>query len=239
MANWCCQLFGRFRTDEAGATRNKTRRRQSHAAIIAGLRADQRPNSEAPPDKRRRAVKPVVEEVGDAYLLRGIIAGDEAALERAYGRYAADVFASARRKLCNARLAEDVVQHIFIALWHHPERFDPARGTLRAYLLMLANSHSIDLIRSESARRHRETLDGMAVAETDDDPQALFFGAHEVDSLRRAIDLLSEREREAIELAFFQGYTYREVAVLLNQPEGTVKSRIRLGLNRLRSAMVE
>ncbi|MDP9069979.1 MAG: sigma-70 family RNA polymerase sigma factor [Actinomycetota bacterium] len=178
-------------------------------------------------------------EGADAHLLGGIAAGDEAALEQAYERYAAEIFASARRKLCNARLAEDVVQHVFIALWDHPERFDPARGSLRGYLLMLANCHSIDLIRSESARRHRETIDGMAVAETEDDPQALFLGAQEVDNLRRAIDLLSEREREAIELAFFQGYTYREVAILLDQPEGTVKSRIRLGLNRLRSALVE
>ncbi len=105
-----------------------------------------------------------------------------------YARYAADVFTATKRKLCNSRLAEDVVQHIFTALWDHPERFDPERGSLRAYLLMLASCHSIDLIRSETARRQRETID---------------------------------------------------VAILLDEPEGTVKSRIRLGLNRLRSAMAD
>jgi RNA polymerase sigma-70 factor (ECF subfamily) len=160
-------------------------------------------------------------------------------LERLYQRYASAVFRSARRKLCNARLAEDVVQNVFLVLWDHPGRFDAGRGSLRTYLLMLAHCHSIDIIRSESARRQRETIDGMAVVDDGHDPEALFLGTDEVDALRQAIDLLSDREREVIELAFFEGHTYRQVAVLLDEPEGTVKSRIRLGLNRLRSALVE
>ena len=156
-----------------------------------------------------------------------------------YARHAADVYGAAKRKLRNTRLAEDVVQHIFTALWDHPERFDATRGSLRGYLVMLASCHSIDLIRSETARRQRETVDAMAVAEVEHDPEAVFLGTYEVDTLRQAIDLLTEREREAIELAFFGGYTYREVAILLDEPEGTVKSRIRLGLNRLRAAMAD
>ena len=178
-------------------------------------------------------------EPSDALLLHDVLAGDEAALERLYRRFAPAVFRSARRKLCNARLAEDVVQHVFLLLWDHPERFDAGRGSLRSYLLMLAHCHSVDLIRSESARRHRETIDGMAVVDAGHDPEAALLGSHEIHALRRAIDMLSDREREAIELAFFEGYTYREVANLLDEPEGTVKSRIRLGLNRLRSALVD
>lgn len=204
-----------------------------------GLPTDQRRTRQAPATKRRPASTANVVESGDAQLLRGIVAGEEAALEQVYARYAADVFTAAKRKLCNSRLAEDVVQHIFTALWDHPERFDPGRGSLRAYLVMLANCHSIDLIKSENARRRRETIDGMAVAEVEHDPQAVVLGAHEIDTLRQAIDLLTDREREVIELAFFASHTYREVAILLDEPEGTVKSRIRLGLNRLRSAMAD
>ncbi len=173
----------------------------------------------------------------DTDLLRGIVERDEGALERVYDTYARAVYEAARRKLCNARLAEDVVQHVFIVLWNHPERFDPRRGPLRAYLLMLTHCHSVDLIRSETARRQRETVDGMTAHDAAVDPESALLGSHEVAALHEAFDVLTDPEREAIELAFFGGHTYREVAILLDEPEGTVKSRIRLGLGRLRSAM--
>ncbi len=173
----------------------------------------------------------------DPELLRGIVERDEGALERVYDSYARAVYETARRKLRNARLAEDVVQHVFIVLWDQPERFDPRRGPLRAYLLMLAHCHSVDLIRSETARRQRETIDGMTAHDAGVDPESALLGTHEVAALREAFDVLTDAEREAIELAFFGGHTYREVAIILDEPEGTVKSRIRLGLGRLRSAM--
>lgn len=174
----------------------------------------------------------------DTDLARGIVGRDEDALERVYGSYAQAVYEAARRKLCNARLAEDVVQHVFIALWNHPERFDPGRGSLRAYLLMLTHCHSVDVIRSETARRQRETVDGMTTAhDAAVDPESALLGTYEVAALHEAFDVLTDPEREAIELAFFGGHTYREVAILLDEAEGTVKSRIRLGLGRLRSAM--
>ncbi|MDQ4097848.1 MAG: sigma-70 family RNA polymerase sigma factor [Actinomycetota bacterium] len=174
---------------------------------------------------------------GDAELLQAVSSGDESALEAIYVRYSPAVYESAKRKLCNPTLAEDVVQQVFVALWRHPQRFNARRGSLRAYLLMLAHSHSVDLIRSESARRHREARDATSWAHDADDPETVLLRAQELDALRYAYEVLSEREWEAIELAFFGGYTYREVALILEEPEGTVKSRIRLGLSSLRSAL--
>ena len=213
------------------AVERRPPQRRQYGAAFGRARLPQR--GEAP------AVDVDVVEPSDARLLHGVLDGDEVSLERLYRRYAPDVFRLARRKLCNAKLAEEVVQHVFLLLWDNPDRFDAARGSLRSYLLMMAHCHSVDLIRSESARRQRETVDGMAVVDVGHDPEAALLGSHEVHALRRAIDLLSDREREAIELAFFEGHTYREVANLLDEPEGTVKSRIRLGLNRLRSALVD
>ncbi len=174
---------------------------------------------------------------GDAELLQAVSTGDESALEAIYVRYSPAVYESAKRKLCNATLAQDVVQQVFVALWRHPERFNARRGSLRAYLLMLAHSHSVDLIRSESARRQREARDATSWGLADEDPETVLLRAQELDALRYACEVLSGREWEAIELAFFGGYTYREVALILEEPEGTVKSRIRLGLSSLRSAL--
>ncbi len=174
---------------------------------------------------------------GDGELLEAVAGGDETALEAIYVRYSAAVYESARRKLCNPTLAQDVVQQVFVALWRHPRRFSPRRGSLRAYLLMLAHSHSVDLIRSESARRQREAREAGSWGPPAEDPEAALLRAQELDALRHACGVLNDREWEAIELAFFGGYTYREVAVILEEPEGTVKSRIRLGLSSLRSAL--
>jgi RNA polymerase sigma-70 factor (ECF subfamily) len=174
---------------------------------------------------------------GDAELLEAVSNGDESALEAIYVRYSPAVYESAKRKLRNATLAQDVVQQVFVALWRHPEHFNAKRGSLRAYLLMLAHSHSVDLIRSESARRHREARDATSWAPADDDPETVLLRAQELEALRCACEVLSDREWEAIELAFFGECTYREVALILEEPEGTVKSRIRLGLSSLRSAL--
>lgn len=174
---------------------------------------------------------------GDTGLLEAASRGDETALEVIYVRYAPAVYESAKRKLRNPTLAQDVVQQVFVALWRHPQRFNAVRGSLRAYLLMLAHSHSVDLIRSESARRQREARDTTSWAPPADDPEATVLRAQELDALRYACGVLNDREWEAIELAFFGGYTYREVALILEEPEGTVKSRIRLGLSSLRSAL--
>ncbi len=176
---------------------------------------------------------------GDAELLDRIGDGDEAALAHVYGLHAGPVFALARRILHDAHLAEDVVQDVFVRLWDRAKAFDARRGSLRTFLLVQARSRSLDLLRSEASRRSREGCEGRlaASAERRDEPEAVVGMKTDIVEMRRAIDVLCAEQRRTIELAYFGGYTCREVADLLGVPEGTVKSRIRLGLQRLRLVM--
>ena len=135
-------------------------------------------------------------------------------------------------------LAEEVVQDVFIRLWRNPERFDPARGPLRSFLLAQAHGKAVDIVRSENARRRREECDANVVktqSSVEDDVLDFVVG----EKVRGAVGSLCQTEREAISLAYFGGHSYVEVASLLGIPEGTAKSRIRSGLVRLRTALLD
>ena len=127
---------------------------------------------------------------------------------------------------------EDVVAEVFVSLWLFPEKFDPARGTLLAYLRLRARGRSIDIVRSEAARTRRETSEQPPLLDFDAD--AVLVGAESALAVRQALVQLPVTEREPIVLAYFSGLSYAEVAVHLAVPEGTVKGRIRSGLSRLR-----
>jgi len=175
----------------------------------------------------------------DATLARAVAAHDEAALAELYRRHAASCLGLARRVLADRTLAEEVVQEVFVRTWRDPSRFDPDRGSMRAFLLAQVHGRSVDLLRAESARRAREEREALRDAHVEIDLEREVMQLTEAEAVRRALATLSDGEREAIELAYFGGHTYREVAVLLEQPEGTVKSRIRAGLLRLRAALIE
>lgn len=128
------------------------------------------------------------------------------------------------------------MQEVFLRLWNDPTRFDPDRGALRSYLLTQAHGRSIDALRSGTARRAREGRDAVARSDVKNVEDAVIDLSTAV-SVKRAVDLLPDDERQAIDLAYFGGHSYREVAVLLSQPEGTIKSRIRSGLKRLREQL--
>lgn len=174
----------------------------------------------------------------DAVLVVAISRYRQEALAEAYRRHAGAVFALARRLLVDAALAEEIVQEVFLRIWNQPEKFDPERGSLRSYLLAQCHGRAVDLLRAETSRRLREERDARRTAEKGYDL------AHEVvdltvaERVKEALATLPDIEREAIALAYFGGHTYREVADLLAQPEGTVKSRIRSGLKRLRTELV-
>lgn len=174
-------------------------------------------------------------EVSDAGLVMAIGRYHQDALAEAYRRHAGAVFGLARRLLNDAALAEEIVQEVFLRLWNDPERFDPARGSLRSYLLAQCHGRSVDLLRSEVARRRREEKDLRRTAEGGYDLEREVWDLALADHVRDALAALPEGERDAIRLAYLGGHTYREVAVLLDEPEGTVKSRIRSGLKRLRA----
>lgn len=180
-----------------------------------------------------------VRDASDAILVVAIGRWSQEALAEAYRRHAGAVFALARRLLAERALAEEVVQEVFLRLWHHPDKFDPDRGSLRSYLLAQTHGRAVDLLRSEVSRRAREQRDATATAEAGYDLEHAVVDLAVAEEVRNAMGVLTTTEREAIELAYFGGHTYREVATLLDEPEGTVKSRIRSGLRRLRSALVD
>jgi RNA polymerase sigma-70 factor (ECF subfamily) len=177
-------------------------------------------------------------EVSDAALVLGIARYQQEALAEAYRRHAGAVFGLARRLLGEQALAEEIVQEVFLRLWNDPDRFDPSRGSLRSYLLAHAHGRAVDLLRSEGARRAREEKDARRTAEGGYDVEHEVWDLATAEQVRQSMGRLPEGERLAIELAYFGGYTYREVASRLGEPEGTVKSRIRSGLKRLRGELV-
>jgi RNA polymerase sigma-70 factor (ECF subfamily) len=173
----------------------------------------------------------------DAALVAAIGRATQEALAEVYNRHSGAVHGLARRILRDETLAEEITQEVFLRLWNNPEKFDADRGSLRSFLLAHTHGRSVDLIRSESARRTREDRDArLAVGETQNVEDEVWDMAL-AEQIKNALSSLIEGERKAIELAYFGGHTYREVADLLGEPEGTVKSRIRSGMKRLRSEL--
>jgi len=136
-------------------------------------------------------------------------------------------------------MAEEVLQEVFLRLWNQPERFDPERGSLRSYLLAQTHGRSVDLLRSETARKRREEREARETAARGIDLEREVMNLTVAEQVKDVVAGLPVDERRAIELAYFGGHTYRQVAVLLEQPEGTVKSRIRSGLKRMRESLVD
>jgi RNA polymerase sigma-70 factor, ECF subfamily len=178
-------------------------------------------------------------EASDTVLVLAVSRYEELALAEAYRRHAGAVHGLARRLLSDDTLAEEVVQEVFLRLWNQPEKFDPERGSLRAYLLAQCHGRSVDLLRAESSRRRREERDALRTAEAGYDLEREVVDLTVAERVNGAIAELADNERRAIELAYLGGHTYREVASLLGEPEGTVKSRIRSGLRKMRDQLIE
>ncbi len=178
-------------------------------------------------------------DASDAQLVTSIGRYSEVALAEVYRRHGGAVYGLARRVLDNAAEAEDVTQEVFLRLWNAPDRFDPTRGSLRSYLLAQSHARAVDVIRSQNSRRARESSDAMKTARSGYDMQNEAWDLTLAHQVSEALATLPDDERRAIELAYFEGRTYVQVAEILNQPEGTVKSRIRNGMRRMRRTLIE
>src|ERR1700730_9155788 len=181
----------------------------------------------------------LLRETSDGALAVAIGRWREDAVAAALRRHAGAVYGLAQRVLGDRAAAEEVVQEVFLRLWNAPDRYDPERGTMRSYLLAQAHGRAVDQLRSDSSRRRREERDASRSAESGYDLEHEVMDLTVAEHLKGAVLALPPEERRAIELAYFGGHTYREVAVLLAEPEGTVKSRIRSGLKRLRVGLAD
>jgi RNA polymerase sigma-70 factor, ECF subfamily len=174
-------------------------------------------------------------ELSDNELVHRIALADESAMATIYERYGARVFALANRVLNDRALAEDVTQDVFLRLWRNPHGFDPDRGKLRTLLLTQAHGRCVDVIRSRNSQADRETKvahDPTTTSSTAIDAELLALD--EAEAVRAALDALPPHERTVLDLAYFGANTYRDVARILSLPEGTVKTRMRSALQRLR-----
>ena len=178
-----------------------------------------------------------VKHESDAALVVAVAKGHEPALAEIYGRHSAPVMALARRLLRSQAMAEEVAQEVFVRLWNAPEKYDADRGSLRAYLLTQTHGRSLDMLRSETSRRQREERDAVRAPARTVSTEDQVWQSRLGEDVRRALGRLPETESKAIELAYFGGQTYQMVARTLGQPEGTVKSRIRSGLKKLRISL--
>jgi RNA polymerase sigma-70 factor (ECF subfamily) len=168
----------------------------------------------------------------DGGLRERLVAGDEAALAEAYDRYAPLAYGLALRVTGNWAAAQDVTQEVFVQLWEHPARFDPDRGNLRSWIGVIAHRRAVDWVRREVAHRRCAAGEAAGWNETAGEPgPAETVLAAAVGALvRTAVEALPPPQRAAVRLAYFEGHTYRQVAAALGIPEGTAKSRLRLGL---------
>ena len=170
----------------------------------------------------------------DASLVARIAVGDERALQMIYERYSPLVYGLSRRVTASTAHAEEITQEVFVFLWQNPDRFDAERGSLRAFLGAVAHRRSVDEVRRNTRRTAREDRVGSDasnpdVIEISDDVER----SQTAERVRAAVSSLPEQQREAVLLAYFGGCTFRQVAEQLGIPEGTAKSRLRLGLSKL------
>jgi RNA polymerase sigma-70 factor (ECF subfamily) len=169
-------------------------------------------------------------------LLTHVAKGDQAAFEAVYDQLAASVYGLIRKVLRNPSQAEEVTQEVLLEVWRAASRFDPARGGAATWVLTIAHRRAIDRVRAEEAATAREQRSAEAPAAIDEVAETV-EASMDAERLRRCLSGLTELQRESITLAYYGGYSYAQVAALLDTALGTIKTRIRDGLTRLRACL--
>jgi RNA polymerase sigma-70 factor (ECF subfamily) len=178
-------------------------------------------------------------EVDDATLVTRVQHRDAGALEELYSRYGRPCFSLARRILTDTTLAEDVVQEVFLTVWRDASRFNAARGAFATWLLSMTHHKAVDSVRREENLRKRRTTADLLDEACDAMPgvaDEVWAGVRR-ERVREALAALPDAQREALALAYFGGYTQREVAGLTGAPLGTVKTRMFAGMRRMREVL--
>lgn len=192
---------------------------------------------------RLRETGVLYSELRDEELVLCLCRRDVQAFETLYERYGDLVFSVALRIIGDTAAAEDAVQEVFLRLWRRPDTYNVERGRFLTWLLSIARNRAIDERRSRGRRQRHEAaaapLEGVVAFGDSDDPLLGALLADERETIRRALTLLPIEQRQAIELAYFAGLTQQEIATQLHQPLGTIKTRIRLGMQKLRATLTQ
>jgi len=178
--------------------------------------------------------------LADEELMERVHDGEVRAFEVVFDRHATAAFSLAYRMSGRRAAAEDIVQEAFLSLWRSSRAYDPARGSVRSWVLSVVHNRAIDALRRQGARDRDVPDDG--IAERLSSPDRTDAEAERRDDARRvrtALDELPPDQRRVIELAFFGGFTHTQIAEMLDLPPGTVKGRMRLGLTKMRTVLGE
>lgn len=179
----------------------------------------------------------------DPKLLARVVKGDHQAFGQLYDQSSSLLYSMALRILGNREEAAELLQEVYLEVWRKVARYDVGRGTPIAWLITLTRSRAIDRLRARSSRAHHrvsESLDGPLASQiADNNPgPAEAHADHELRSLvGEALATLPQAQQQAIELAYYEGLSHMEIAARLNQPLGTVKTRIKLGMSKLRESL--
>jgi RNA polymerase sigma-70 factor (ECF subfamily) len=171
-------------------------------------------------------------------LLGHVARGDQAAYEGVYDRLAGPIYGLIRKVVRDPAQSEEVAQEVMLEVWRSASRFDPAKGSAMTWAMMIAHRRAVDRVRSATAETHRDQKSAAAAAMIAVDEVADAVEANlDRERVRRCLDSLTDIQRESVTLAYYGGYSYREVAGVLSVALGTIKTRIRDGLIRMRDCM--
>jgi RNA polymerase sigma-70 factor, ECF subfamily len=179
--------------------------------------------------------------LADEALVERLVQQDVRALDTLYGRYSRPVFSLSLKIIGDREVVEEVVQEVFLRLWTRAASFDPARGKLLSWLLTITHHRSVDELRR---RRSQPEMDGLQeqIATTEEpasDPSETYAHIEDREVVQRALAQLPEAQRKPIEMAYYGGLTQVEIAESLKEPLGTIKTRMRLGMQKLRGLLAE